>query len=100
MIAIRKETAAFADFNNRYLIDIDNQSLFAFVRFDHNRPSERVLVICNFSAEAQQFDLQTLNMSGFGSHSQLIDLYTGKSPTQFKDQLVIQPYHFYWLNEY
>lgn len=100
MIAIRKETTAFADFNNRYLIDIDNQSLFAFVRFDHNRPSERVLVICNFSAEAQQFDMNALNLPGFGAQSQLIDLYTGKSPTHFKDQLVLQPFHFYWLSEY
>ncbi|MGR9088715.1 MAG: alpha-glucosidase C-terminal domain-containing protein, partial [Gammaproteobacteria bacterium] len=100
MIAIRKETAAFADFNNRYLIDIDNQSLFAFVRFDHNRPSERVLVICNFSAEAQRFDLHTLGASGFGPYGQLIDLYTGKSPIHFKDQLVLQPFHFYWLSEY
>ena len=100
MIAIRKETAAFADFNNRYLIDIENQNLFAFVRFDHNRPSERVLVICNFSAEAQQFDMATLSPSGFGSYGQLIDLYTGKSPVHFKNQLVLQPYHFYWLSEY
>ncbi|PKM10778.1 MAG: alpha-amylase [Gammaproteobacteria bacterium HGW-Gammaproteobacteria-3] len=100
MIAIRKETSAFADFNNRHLVDIDNESLFAFVRFDHNRPSERVLVICNFSAEAQRFDLQRLKSSGFGAHGQLTDLYTGKSPIHFKDQMVLKPFSFYWLSEY
>ncbi|MGR9052282.1 MAG: alpha-amylase family glycosyl hydrolase [Gammaproteobacteria bacterium] len=100
MIAIRKETAPFADFNNRYLIDIENKSLFAFVRFDHNRPSERVLVICNFSADAQQFDMQQFNLAGFGTYGRFIDLYSGKSPTHFKDQLVLQPFRFYWLSEY
>ncbi len=100
MIAIRKETSAFADFNNRHLIDIDNEHLFSFIRFDHSRPSERVLVVCNFSDHPQHINLQTLSTSGFNLYGQLTDLYSGKSPTKFKDQLVLQPYHFYWLSEY
>jgi len=100
MIAIRKETTAFADFNNRYLLDIGNEHLFGFIRFDHTRPSERVFVICNFSAKPQYLDLQTLSASGFGFYGQLTDLYSGKRPTMYKDQLVLQAYHFYWLSEH
>ena len=100
MIAIRKETSAFADFNNRYLLDIDNEHLFGFIRFDHSRPSERVLVICNFSDHPEHIDLQTLSTSGFSMYGQLTDLYSGKSPTKFKNHLVLQPYHFYWLSEH
>jgi amylosucrase len=100
MIAIRKETTAFADFNNRHLLDTGNQHLFAFIRFDHNRPSERVLVICNFSSEPQYLDLQTISHSGFKIFGQLTDLYSGKRPTKFRDQLVLPPFHFYWLSEF
>ncbi|WP_027157548.1 alpha-amylase family glycosyl hydrolase [Methylobacter luteus] len=100
MIAIRKETTAFADFNNRHLIDTNNEHLFAFMRFDHNRPSERVLVVSNFSAEAQSLDLQTLAQEGFGNSVELTDLYSGKRPTIEEGRLIVQPFHFYWLNEY
>ncbi|MGJ0490876.1 alpha-amylase family glycosyl hydrolase [Methylobacter sp.] len=100
MIAIRKETTAFADFNNRHLIDTNNEHLFAFMRFDHNRPSERVLVVSNFSAEAQSFDLQTLAHEGFGNSVELTDLYSGKRPAIEEGRLIVQPFHFYWLNEY
>jgi amylosucrase len=100
MIAIRKEITAFADFNNRHLIDTNNEHLFAFMRFDHNRPSERVLVVSNFSAEAQSFDLQTLAHEGFGNSVELTDLYSGKRPAIEEGRLIVQPFHFYWLNEY
>jgi amylosucrase len=99
MIAIRKEITAFADFNNRHLIDTNNEHLFAFMRFDHNRPSERVLVVSNFSAEAQSLDLQTLAQEGFGNSVELTDLYSGKRPAIEEDRLIVQPFHFYWLNE-
>ena len=100
MIAIRKETSAFADFNNRYLLDIGNEHLFGFIRFDHTRPSERVFVICNFSDKPQYLDLQALSTSGFGFYGQLTDLCSGKRPTMYKDQLVLQAAHFYWLSEH
>lgn len=100
MISIRKETAAFADFNNRYLVDTDNEHMFGFIRFDHHRPSERILVLSNFSTEPQFLDLQTVSHAGFGSSGQLTDLYSGKRPTIEDDRLILQPFQFYWLNEY
>ena len=33
----------------------------------------------------------------FNTH--VIDLYSGDTPAMFKDQLVIPPYHFYWLTD-
>lgn len=99
MIAIRKETAAFADFNNRHLVDTHNEHLFAFVRFDHNRPSERILVLSNFSAEPQPLDLQTLAQEGFGTSVHLTDLYSGMRPEIEEGRLIAQPFHFYWLKE-
>ncbi|GAB4254500.1 MAG: alpha-amylase family glycosyl hydrolase [Methylomicrobium sp.] len=100
MIAIRKETSAFADFNNRQLVDTENPHIFAFIRYDHNRPSERVLTIANFSEQAQRVDMDKLNAAGFGIYGQVCDLYSGKRPTQFDNQIVIQPCRFYWLSEF
>jgi amylosucrase len=100
MIAIRKETSAFADFNNRQLVDTTNPHVFSFIRYDHNRPSERVLVICNFSEQSQRIEMAKLSAAGFGIYGQVYDLYSGKRPTQFDNQLVIQPCLFYWLSEF
>ncbi|MDZ4152079.1 MAG: amylosucrase [Methylicorpusculum sp.] len=100
MIAIRKETSAFADFNNRQLVDTTNPHVFSFIRYDHNRPSERVLVICNFSEQPQRIEMAKLSAAGFGIYGQVYDLYSGKRPTQFDNQLVIQPCLFYWLSEF
>jgi len=100
MIAIRKETSAFADFNNRQLVETDNPHVFVFIRFDHHRPSERVLVVCNFSEQPQRIDMDKLAAAGFGIYGSVSDLYSGKRPTQFDRQLVIRPCGFYWLSEF
>ena len=100
MIAIRKETAAFADFNNRELIDLDNGCLFAFIRFNHENLTDRVLVVCNFDATNQYLDLQTLKEQGFGFYGQLSDLNTGRCPPKHGERLVLAPYQFYWLTNF
>ncbi|MEE9411911.1 MAG: alpha-amylase family glycosyl hydrolase [Methylococcales bacterium] len=97
MIAIRKEIAAFADFNNRELVDLDNNRLFAFIRFNHENLTDRVLVVCNFDATNQYLDLQTLKEQGFGFYGQLCDLHTGRCPPKQGQDLVLAPYQFYWL---
>lgn len=97
MIAIRKETSAFADFNNREILDVDNQHLLCFVRFDHLRPSERVLVIANFDSNPQYLDLETISSRGINIYGQFVDLYTGSKPAQFDHRIILNPYQFYWL---
>jgi len=99
MIAIRKETSAFADFNDRELLDVNNEHLFCFIRFNYQRPSERVLVVANFDANPQYLDLEVISARGIKPYGQFIDLYSGKSPAQYDRRIVLQAYQFYWLTE-
>jgi len=97
MIAVRKSTSAFADFNNRELIDTGNEHLFVFIRNHFNRQYESVLVVGNFDDKPQMLSLSELGNRDFFALGQLRDLATGESPALFKDQLVIPPYRYYWL---
>jgi len=99
MIAVRKEIWAFADFNNRELIHVENPHLFVFLRCDLMRVLTGVLVVGNFDAQPQYLDLAQLGNSFKLEHSRLKDLYSGEKPAMFKDRLVIPPYHFYWLSD-
>jgi len=40
MISVRKEINAFADFNNRELVDVGNPNLFVFSRFTPQKFSD------------------------------------------------------------
>ncbi len=97
MIAVRKEIPAFADFNNREIIDVDNPHLFVFSRITPQQAAEGVLVVANFDTRPQHLELRTLVRQGLFQHGQVRDLYSGESPAMFKDQLVVPPLHFYWL---
>ena len=97
MIAVRKSTSAFADFNNRELIDTGNEHLFVFIRNHFNRQYESVLVVGNFDDKPQMLSLSELGNRDFFALGHLRDLATGESPALFKDQLVIPPYRYYWL---
>lgn len=99
MIAVRKETAAFADFNNRELLDLDNEHLFAFIRFNHDYVSDRVIVVANLDGKPHKFDLDNLLKKGLSAHGPLTDIVTGRSPTRYQDELILQPFQFYWLSE-
>jgi len=99
MIAVRKEIPVFADFNNRELIHLENPHLFVFSRFNLQRTFGGVLVVGNFDARPQYLDLNTVDQAFKFHHTQIRDLYSGEMPVLFKDQLVIPPYHFYWLSD-
>ena len=99
MIAVRKEIPAFADFNNRDLIDIDNPHLFAFSRFDAQHASPRILVVANFDASPQNLDLNALRHHGFFKFNGVRDVLNGEMSPVFGDQLVVPPFGFYWLSE-
>jgi amylosucrase len=58
-----------------------------------------VLVIANFDVNPQYLDLSTLSHTGFSAYSRLIDLYSGKKPSQHGESIVLQGYQFYWLVE-
>jgi len=98
LIAVRKEIAAFADFNNRELTDLRNDHLFSFIRVGQ-QPGESVFVIANFDRSAQAADIRLLERHGFGRHEELIDLVTGRPPHCFQNELILPPYQFYWLKK-
>ena len=99
MIAIRSEINAFADFNNRELIDSGNEHLFVFNRYHSLRPSENVLVIANFDSEQQAISTDVLHNAGFNLPEQLVDLISGISPGIEDQLLAVPPCHIYWLSE-
>ncbi|MBT8122198.1 MAG: alpha-glucosidase C-terminal domain-containing protein [Gammaproteobacteria bacterium] len=99
MIAVRKSTPAFADYNNRTLIETGNTHLFVFIRNNPYVPVDRVLVVANFDGSPQSLTLSDLGNRGYFEYGQLRDLYSGEAPSQYKDQLVVPPYRFYWLTD-
>ncbi len=99
MIAVRKTIPAFADFNNRVLLDVENPHLFVFIRIHPEQPNNFVLVVGNFDATSQYLDMKDLGRRGMFQYGQVKDLCSGESPALFKDQLVVPPYRFYWLTD-
>ena len=99
MIAVRKEITAFSDFNNRELIHVENPHLFVFSRFNLLRSTGGVLVVVNFDARPQHLELDNPHIKSVLSLGHIKDLVSGDTPSMFKGQLVIPPYHFYWLTD-
>ncbi len=99
MIAVRKETEVFADFNNRELCESDNPHLFVFGRYNIFKPSEQVWVVANFDLKPQSLSLTDVKGWGSAQPEQFVDLYTGQKPDIFNNMLVIPGLTFYWLTE-
>ena len=97
MIAVRKEISAFADFNNRELLDVDNPHLFVFSRANLET-GDYILVVGNFDALPQYLNLGSLSNRSLSKFTQVTDLHSGEQPAMFKDQIVVPPFHFYWLS--
>ncbi len=96
LISVRKEITCFADFNNRVLHNVPNTHLLVFSRFDIHKHGH-VLVVGNFDSSPQYLDMDTLNKTAFNQYGPMIDLISKCKPTMFKNQLVIPPFHYYWL---
>jgi len=99
MIAVRKMIPAFADYNNRELLDTGNPHLFTFMRSNPFMLTDQVLVVGNFDGAPQPLTLTDLGNRGRFEYSRLQDLYSGESPRIVDDELVIPPYRFYWLSD-
>ncbi|NNJ93391.1 MAG: alpha-amylase, partial [Halobacteria archaeon] len=99
MIAVRKSVPAFADFNNRELLETGNPHLFVYMRNDPFLTGDNVLVVMNFDNAPQSLDLADLHNRGRFAYGEIQDLYSGESPSLYKDTLVIPPYRFYWLSD-
>lgn len=99
MIALRKETTAFADFDNRQLLAMDNPKLLVFSRSDLQQGRNRVLVVINFNDEPQQLPLEALRTYGFFQLDVMKDLCTGTRTEVKYDALVLPALSCQWLTD-
>ena len=99
MIAVRKATPAFADFNNRELIETGEPHLFAFLRTHPLEPNDQVLVVANFDREPHEFDLQVLANRSLYEFASLRDLCSGKSLDVQDGRFTVPPCRGFWLSD-
>ncbi|MGV8991095.1 MAG: alpha-amylase family glycosyl hydrolase [Thiobacillus sp.] len=99
LIAQRKDTMAFADFDNRQLLTVDNPNLLVFSRTDPKNSRNRVLVIGNFNVEAQTLPLAALTPHGFFLQESMKDLCSGGRIEVENDAIILPPLSFYWLTD-
>jgi amylosucrase len=99
MIALRKETTAFADFDNRQLLAVDNPNLLVFSRSDPQQSRNRVLVVVNFNDEAQTLPVDALQSQGFVQPEGLKDLCTGARVGLENEALILPALSCQWLTD-
>jgi len=99
LIALRKETLAFADFDNRQLLALDNPRLLAFYRTDPLNNRNRVLVLANFNVEAQTLPVSVLRDHGFFLQENMKNLCTGERIVVEDDAIALPQLSFYWLTD-
>jgi amylosucrase len=99
MIALRKELSAFADFDNRQQVPVENPNLLVFVRSDPAAPRNRVLVVANFNIEAQPLPLEVLRPYGFFGHSPMRELCSGMRVEAVEDAITIPALRCCWLSD-
>jgi len=97
MIALRKELSAFADFDNRQLIAVENPNLLVYIRSDPQNPRNRVLVIANFNIEAQVLTLDTLQPYGFFLQNAMRELCGGRTIAIENDAIAVPALSCCWL---
>jgi amylosucrase len=100
MIALRKETTAFADFDNRQLLAVDNPNLLVYSRTDPQNSGNRVLVAANFNLAAQTLNVGELKPHGFFQHEGMKDLCSGTLVSAEHDAIVIPALTCYWLTDW
>lgn len=98
MIALRKETTAFADFDNRQLLAVDNPNLLVFSRTDA-QGRNRVLVIGNFNPEPQTLPVEPLRAQGYFRQEGMKNLCSGTNIEVEDDAINVPPLSFYWLTD-
>ena len=99
MIALRKEITAFADFDNRKLLTVDNPNLLVFSRSDPQNSRNRVLVVGNFNVEPQILPIGNLRSHGFFQQDGMKNLCSGARIQAENDAVIFPPLSFYWLTD-
>ena len=99
MIALRKETTAFADFDDRLLLSVENPKLLVFSRTDIKPPHNRVLVIANFDINLQKLHVGVLKSHGFFSHDSMLDMCSGERFAVENEEIILPSLSCYWLTD-
>ncbi|MES1999488.1 MAG: amylosucrase [Pseudomonadota bacterium] len=99
MIVLRKETTAFADLDNRQLLDVDTPNLLVFSRVDPSNSRNRVLVAANFNVEAQTLPSDALRSNGFLQPEAMKDLCTGERIEVSNDMVILPALSCLWLTD-
>ncbi|GAB1234432.1 amylosucrase [Ferrigenium sp. UT5] len=99
MIALRKELPAFADFDNRQQVLVDNPNLLVFVRSDPVSPRNRVLVVANFNNQPQSMALEVLQPYGFFQRGPMRELCSGMTVDPEEGSLNIPALMCCWLTD-
>lgn len=97
LIGLRKETTAFADLDNRQLIEHDNQNLILFMRMDPANSRNKVLVIANFNGAPQTLSFDVLKSAGFVKPEGIKNICTGSRVDISDTVLTIPAQTCLWL---
>ena len=99
MISVRKTVPAFADFNNRTLIQVENEHLLVFRRTPPGQSGASVLVVANFSTEPQPLNLLDGTRRAPLNVGLATDMVSVERPQLHEDMLTIPGLGYYWLTE-
>jgi amylosucrase len=99
LIGIRARTPAFADFNNRELLNVGNAHVLAFLRGATEAEHSPVLALFNFDHAPQTIALQHSLPGELNAQETLLDLASGYNVELIDGQLQIPPCGFYWLTD-
>ena len=97
MIAVRKVTNVFADFDNRQFLTLENPNLLAYYRTDPQHSRNRVLVVANFNYEVQHLPISVLKPYGFIEQGGMKELCSGSRIAVENELIAVEPYSCYWL---
>ncbi|BBP00991.1 amylosucrase [Sulfuriferula nivalis] len=99
MIALRKETTAFADFDNRQFLTVDNPNLLVYSRTDPQNNRNRVLVISNFNVEPQSLAASILTTYGYFQLGVMKNLCANTQIAIENGALIIPALTTFWLTD-
>lgn len=99
LIAVRKELPAFADFNNRELLPLENPHLLGLLRNNPQRHADNVCVIANFDTRSHVLGIQALSRHGLNPRGRLVDRCSGREPELQDGRMAVGALRFYWLTE-
>lgn len=86
LIALRKKIPVIA-YGKYILLDAENENIYAYSR---SLNEEKLLIVCNFTAEQQVFELK--HYSEDGDHETLIGNYVNPKIIQLGEKLKLRPY--------